>query len=283
MHHCLVQLEQRRCRAAEPGDHPGIDEHERGPRHARRRYPTSATHPGALVASRACDGCAGPCCSPPRCLLVSCELPNFGAPDPATEEGESVLSLYQGYVIAAAGVGLLVWALLIYSFIRYRARRRTDIPHQREVNIPIEILYTVLPLGMVAVLFGFSVAAEGDVTDVGDDPDLTVEVLGFQWQWQFTYQSDDGEPVAVVIGDDAERAARAGAPGRSDDTARPGGQRRQPRLLGAELPHQEGPHPRPRQRHPGDPHPHRHLRRLLRRVLRARALAHAVRGADRRA
>ena len=135
-------------------------------------------------------------------LLASCELPDFGAPDPATEEGESVLSLYQGYIIAAAGVGLLVWGLLIYSFIRYRARHRTDIPHQREVNIPIEILYTVLPLGMVAALFGFSVAAEGDVTDVSDDPDLTVEVLGFQWQWQFTYQGDDGEPVAVVIGDD---------------------------------------------------------------------------------
>ena len=103
-------------------------------------------------------------------LVASCELPDFGAPDPATEEGESVLSLYQGYVIAAAGVGLLVWGLLIYSFVRYRAHHRTDIPDQREVHIPIEILYTVLPLGIVAVLFGFSVAAEGDVTDVEREP-----------------------------------------------------------------------------------------------------------------
>ena len=36
-----------------------------------------------------------------------------------------------------------------------------------------------------------------------ENPDLAVEVVGFQWQWKFTYQSDDGEPLAVVIGDDS--------------------------------------------------------------------------------
>ena len=43
--------------------------------------------------------------------------------------------------IFAVVAGLLVWVL-----VRYRRRGRDDIPSQRQYVVPIEVLYTVLPI-----------------------------------------------------------------------------------------------------------------------------------------
>ena len=136
---------------------------------------------------------------------AGCDLPGFGAPDPKSEQGESIYSLYQGFFLASLGVAALVWGLIIYSIVRFR-RRNDEIPSQKPYNIPIEILYTATPILAVAVLFGFSVAAEGDVTDLEPDPVAHIDVIGFQWSWQFIYSDDDititgepGEPPEMVL------------------------------------------------------------------------------------
>jgi cytochrome c oxidase subunit 2 len=50
----------------------------------------------------------------------------------------------------------------------------------------------------VAVLFGFSWVTERDVNHLDDDPAVKVDVIGFQWSWQFRYPDEDivitGEP-----------------------------------------------------------------------------------------
>jgi cytochrome c oxidase subunit II len=134
-----------------------------------------------------------------------CDLPGFGAPDPKAEQGESIFSLWQGFFVTAIGVGLLVWGLLVFVIVRYR-RRDDTIPGQSPYNIPIEILYTVAPILLVAVLFGFSVATEDSATRVSNDPVARIEVIGFQWSWQFAYPDEDivitgepGEPPEMVI------------------------------------------------------------------------------------
>lgn len=130
-------------------------------------------------------------------ILPGCELPGFGAPDPASEEGESIFHLWQGFFVAALFVGALVWGLLIYVLLRFRRRRGDDegsVPNQNAYNIPLEILYTALPVLAVAGLFGFSVATQERVDRLVDDPDVTVDVLGFQWSWEFHYP-DEGFTV----------------------------------------------------------------------------------------
>ena len=131
-------------------------------------------------------------------LLAGCDLPGFGAPDPASKEGESIWSLWQGFFIAALGVGALVWGLLIFVLVRYR-RRNDDIPSQSAYNIPLEVIYTVLPVIAVAVLFGFSVATEREVTGLDDEAAVTVDVIGFQWSWEFRYLDPDGGDDADVV------------------------------------------------------------------------------------
>jgi cytochrome c oxidase subunit 2 len=134
----------------------------------------------------------------------------FGAPDPASEQGESILTLWRGFFIAALFVGALVWGLLIYVLLRWRRRGDTgdgdELPSQNAYNIPLEIFYTAAPVVVVAVLFGVSWVTERDVNALTDDPAVRVEVVGFQWSWEFRYTDDDvvvtgepGEPPELVL------------------------------------------------------------------------------------
>lgn len=133
-------------------------------------------------------------------VLAGCgDAGRFGAPEPATKEGESILSLYQGFFLAALAVGALVWGLLVYALLRFR-RRNDDVPRQNPYNIPVEVTYTVTPLLIVLVLFALSWRTENRVTEVGADPDVSIRVVGFQWQWQFTYLDEAGDVDVQLIG-----------------------------------------------------------------------------------
>ena len=135
--------------------------------------------------------------------LTACGA-RFGAPDAASKQGSDISSLYRGTMTAALVVGLLVWALIGFSLLRFRRGTRTveEIGSQRGLNIPLEVFYTAIPIVIVAVLFAFSLHTERKVTKLSDHPDVKVEVIGFQWQWQFRYPAAD----VTVTG------ASAGAP-----------------------------------------------------------------------
>jgi cytochrome c oxidase subunit 2 len=129
-------------------------------------------------------------------VTAGCDLPNFGAPDPASEEGGRVLSLWQGFFLTALAVAALVWGLLIYVLVRYRRREGDDtVPSQTPYHVPLEIFYTAAPVVVVAVLFAFSIVTQEAVVSLDDEPDVRIEVVGFQWSWAFRYP---GEGVRVV-------------------------------------------------------------------------------------
>ena len=118
---------------------------------------------------------------------------DFGAPDPASDQADTVHSLWRGTVIAALVVGAVVWGLIGWSLVRYR-RRSDDVPDQRAHNIPLEVVYTAIPVadrGRPVLLHDAHPAARSPTST--DDPDVTVEVVGFQWQWQFRYEADGGD------------------------------------------------------------------------------------------
>lgn len=121
--------------------------------------------------------------------LAGCSS-RFGAPEPASEEGETVLDLWRGMFWAALAAGGLVWGLILWSIVRYR-RRDDDVPNQVADNVRIEVVYSAIPVLIVAVIFFFTVRTEGDVSDLASRPVAVVRVEGFQWQWQFTYEGED--------------------------------------------------------------------------------------------
>ena len=128
------------------------------------------------------------------------DLPTLGMPErDATDQAPRILSLWQGSWIAALAVGALVWGLIIWSAIFHRRRRgETGLPPQTRYNIPIEVLYTVVPLIAISVFFFFTVRDQNEIMKVSSSPDHQITVTGVQWSWQFNYTSDGGRAATVT-------------------------------------------------------------------------------------
>ena len=134
---------------------------------------------------------------------ASNELTRLGMPEPITEQAERVLSLWQGSWVAAFAVGILVWGLMIWSIIFHR-KRSEQLPPQVRYNMPIEALYTVLPIVVIAVLFYFTARDQSYLLDTEQEADVHVEVVAFQWAWQFNYldapKDEGGEVLFSEVG-----------------------------------------------------------------------------------
>jgi cytochrome c oxidase subunit II len=109
-------------------------------------------------------------------------------PKGASTDGPRVTSLWNGAWIAALAVGVLVWGLTIWCVVRYRKRKHDHrLPDQLRYNLPLEILYTVLPLFMIAVLFYYTQRDETELLRVSNNPTNVVNVVGKRWAWDFNY------------------------------------------------------------------------------------------------
>lgn len=129
-------------------------------------------------------------------------------PEGVTSESGRITSLWNGAWITALLVGVLVWGLIIWCMVAYRKRKDdTELPEQLRYNLPMEILYTVVPLMMVGVLFYFTARDETAILDVKTNPDNVVNVVGKRWAWDFNYITDNAyestiqvDPAEVKVG-----------------------------------------------------------------------------------
>ena len=125
-------------------------------------------------------------------VLGGCQVPAFWAFRGSTTQGKDAFNLWAGTFIAAIVVGVFVALLILWAVVRYR-RRNEDMPKQFQYHIPLELSYTIVPIVIVLVLFGFTVYTENKVDLVVSRPALIVNVDAFQWGWEFQY------PNHVVI------------------------------------------------------------------------------------
>ena len=120
-------------------------------------------------------------------ILTGCQLPSFGAYGGASKAGNDAYKLWQGFSVAAAIIGGFTFLLMIFVIVRYRAKKKdTSLPKQTQYNIPLEILYTIVPIVIVIGLFAATVVVENKVV-ANPTPQATVNVTAFQWGWKFTY------------------------------------------------------------------------------------------------
>ncbi|KQW53410.1 cytochrome C oxidase subunit II [Nocardioides sp. Root1257] len=115
------------------------------------------------------------------------EWERFAMPDPASEQGERILNLWQGAWIAALITGVIVWGLIFYAIWRFRRRSDDEIPVQTRYNLPLEIFYTIAPVLMVIVFFAHTVKTQNYVLDEDRPNDNCMEIVGQQWSWTFNY------------------------------------------------------------------------------------------------
>src|SRR4029453_11366260 len=124
-------------------------------------------------------------------LVAVLVLAGCGSLTPVTEQGHDIRDLYNILFVAAAIVFVLVEGAIVFAVIRYR-RRGDMLPPQFHGNTLLGGVWRGGPLLIVAPLFvlGWGVLAKVDAR--ADNPRVTVNVVGFQWQWQFTYQGERG-------------------------------------------------------------------------------------------
>jgi cytochrome c oxidase subunit 2 len=113
-----------------------------------------------------------------------------GWPSPVTDKGARTLGFWQGSMIAALAVGAFVTALILWACIRFRRRSADELPRQVRYNLPIEVLYTAVPLVIVSVLFYFTAIRENDIDNLSVKPQLRIGIVGYQWAWRFNYLND---------------------------------------------------------------------------------------------
>jgi cytochrome c oxidase subunit 2 len=127
----------------------------------------------------------------------------FGWPEGGiSDKSQRMYDLWVGSVVAALVVGIFVWALIFWCVVRYR-KRGEELPLQTRFNLPIELLYTILPFLIIAVLFYYTATTQSYVDKISKNPDVKVEVVAFKWNWEFRYldqagKGPDGQAVSTI-------------------------------------------------------------------------------------
>jgi cytochrome c oxidase subunit 2 len=139
------------------------------------------------------------------------QIRRLALPPAASDTAPHTADLWRGAWIAALITGILVWGLILWAIVRYRRRSDDEVPAQTRYNMPIEVLYTIVPLIVVAVLFYFTVVVQNKVLQTSAEDvagaDHTVLVLGQKWSWNFTYVRDpvlDGRTSVFDTGTPAQ-------------------------------------------------------------------------------
>ena len=124
----------------------------------------------------------------------------FGLPESASDRAPLIENLWVGSWLAAMAVGVFVWGLIFWVMIRYRKKSDGHLPAQKQYNLPLELLYTLVPFLIIAVLFFYTVQAQNGVqAKVTDQPVHTVNVIGQKWSWTFNYMEADNPAVGAVV------------------------------------------------------------------------------------
>jgi cytochrome c oxidase subunit 2 len=128
---------------------------------------------------------------------------HFGWPQAITPQGTRMRDFWMWAGFASLAVGAIVWGLQIWtiSFHRKRKGRDDELPRQFQYSHSLEFVLVVVPLVIVSVLFYFTVNTQNYVLKKIPNPDLTVNVTAFQWNWEFDYHgytTPDGQLVKTI-------------------------------------------------------------------------------------
>jgi cytochrome c oxidase subunit 2 len=106
-----------------------------------------------------------------------------------TEISRAVYDLHMLIFYLCCVIGAVVFAAMFYSMFRHRKSLGYQ-PASFHEHTGIEVLWTVVPL---LILIGMAVPATSTLIKMYDTggEDLTIEVRGYQWKWEYKYLDDN--------------------------------------------------------------------------------------------
>jgi cytochrome c oxidase subunit 2 len=107
------------------------------------------------------------------------------------------------------GICLFVLALLLWIMIRYN-KKANPTPAKWSHNTLIEVIWTIVPVGILMVIAVFSFGLLGEFHRM-PKPDVTVKAVGNQWFWTYEYPDQQiAEYTSNILPE--EEAKKRGVP-----------------------------------------------------------------------
>jgi len=132
----------------------------------------------------------------------------------ANDQASRVVDFNELLLWTITVIAAFVFILMFYVMWRYRAKANPE-PSKTSHNTLIEIIWTVVPIGVLVVI-GFWSIPLLYFQDVVPKTEFAIHVTGNQWNWTYSYPDHDGiEFTAMVIPDetfkDADKRSEAEA------------------------------------------------------------------------
>jgi len=109
-----------------------------------------------------------------------------------TNQVDRVIDLWVTSWAVLLIIGVISWVLIIWAAVVYRRRKgQTGMPAQLRYNMPIETFYTIAPLILVLGFFAFTARDQVAIETPLADPDVSIEVYGKRWAWDFNYLNEN--------------------------------------------------------------------------------------------
>jgi cytochrome c oxidase subunit 2 len=119
-------------------------------------------------------------------VFYPADWPGFAPPVPVTVQGQDTEWIYRVVFTIAAIIFLVVEGAILFAVLRYR-RTDDELPVQTHGHLLAEATWTIVPAIIVVALFVLSIGIQNKVEARSPNPDVTVDVVGFQWQWTVGY------------------------------------------------------------------------------------------------
>ena len=86
-------------------------------------------------------------------------------------------------------IGLVVFGIMFYSMFAF-TKKKNPSPASFHENTKLELAWTIVPF---LILVFMAIPASNTLTKIYDDTegDINIQVVGYQWKWQYKYLEDD--------------------------------------------------------------------------------------------
>jgi cytochrome c oxidase subunit 2 len=113
-------------------------------------------------------------------------------PPSASSLADDVDALYWGWIAVSAFFSVLIAALVVYFFVRYRRRHQDEMGAPDRASLVLEVGWSIVPLIICLVMFAWGTKV---FFDLSRPPADAVEYFatGKQWMWKFQHPTGKRE------------------------------------------------------------------------------------------
>ncbi|MEE8244536.1 MAG: cytochrome c oxidase subunit II transmembrane domain-containing protein, partial [Pseudomonadales bacterium] len=106
-----------------------------------------------------------------------------------TDVSRKIYDLHTDILLICVVIGLVLFSAMLWSIVHHRKAAGYEAAQFHE-STRLEIAWTLIPVAILIAVAYPATRVLIDIYDTGGE-DLTIEVRGYQWRWQYKYLDED--------------------------------------------------------------------------------------------